>query len=52
MLDVPVRAYLKMLASKITQKCTHGSMAMEQNNDTFWKLEANKNDEFWNVTRS
>ena len=25
---------------------------LEQNNDTFWKLEGNKNDEFWKVTRS
>ena len=25
---------------------------LEQNNNTFWKLEGNKNNEFWNVTRS
>ena len=24
---------------------------LEQNNDTFWKLEGIKNDEFWNVSR-
>ena len=23
---------------------------LEQNNDTFWKLEGNKNDEFWNIS--
>ena len=25
---------------------------LERNNDRFWKLEANKNDEFWNGTRT
>ena len=25
---------------------------LEQKNDTYCKLEGNKNDEFWNVTRS
>ena len=27
-------------------------ICLEQNNDTFWKLEGNKNNEFWNVTRT
>ena len=25
---------------------------LERNNDTFWKLEGNKDDEFWNKTRT
>ena len=25
---------------------------LEQNNDTFWKLEGNKNDAFWNIKRT
>ena len=26
-------------------------LILERNNDTFWKLEGNKNNKFWNITR-